>query len=150
MIIGIYFLLLLAASVEDYRTHRVKQYWVLAVWALGLIKILSVKENRWVTVALTCICFALLVLIYILVRYMAERSNRPFKFGGADVRLIPAMLLVQGWDVALLGVFIGLLSAALYYFLKKRKREELPLVPWMTMGCALAEIIYLFSGKNVL
>lgn len=150
MIIGIYFLLLLAASVEDYRTRRVKPHWVLAVWALGLIKIVAGKENRWVTLALTCICFATLFLVYVLVRYVAERSNRPFGFGGADVRLIPAMMLVQGWDVALTGIFIGLLGAALYYFLARWKRAEIPLVPWMTMGCALAEIIYLFSGKSVL
>ena len=48
MITGIYFLVLLAASVEDARKHMVNRHWVLAVYVLGLIKLWLQKENRWV------------------------------------------------------------------------------------------------------
>lgn len=150
MVTGIYFLLLLAASVEDYRSHRVKRHWVLAVYLLGLINILLHKENRWVTLALTCVCFGLLYLAYQGVERLAKQTGRPFSLGGADVRLIPGMMLVQGWDVALTGVFAGLLAAILCYLPAKRRKKEIPLVPWMALGCFFTEIIYLFSEKSVL
>lgn len=150
MITGIYFLILLAASVEDYKSHTVKGPLVLMVWLLGLIKIVLVKENRWVTVALTCICFGLLWLVYFLVRRFAIRWKPALKFGGADVRLIPAMMLFQGWDTALTGVLAGLIFAAVYYMATGRRKKEIPLVPWMTAGCFLVEIIYLFSQKSML
>ena len=150
MITGIYFLLLLMAAVEDYRSHTVKGHWVLAVWLLGIIKILLVKENRWVTLALTCICFVLLLLLYVLVRKLGQQRNRIFVFGGADVRLIPGMMLVQGWDIALTGVFLGLLGAVLYYLPQKRRGAELPLVPWMAAGCFLIQIFYLFFKKSMI
>ena len=149
MITGIYFLLLLAAAVEDYRTHTVGRYRVLGVYVLGLCKILLQKENRWVTVTLTCVCFVLLYLLYQGVKRLAERTGRPLLFGGADVRLIPGMMLVQGW-AALSGVFAGLLTAFFFSLPPKRRRKEIPLVPWMVLGCFFVEIVYLFSEKSML
>ncbi len=145
MITAIYFLLLLAASVEDYRSHKVSGCRVAAVWLLGIIHIAMEKENRWVTVALTCVCFIVLLLLYWFIRRAAERKKQELRFGGADVRLIPAMMLVQGWDRALTGVLSGLLAAAVYHLAPDRRKKEIPLVPWMTAGCFLLEIIYLFS-----
>lgn len=145
MILGIYFLLMLMASVEDYRTHTVGRHWVLAIWSLGIINIAFQKESRWVTVLLTCICFTLLLLLYFLVQKATEWRNCSLNFGGADVRLIPAMMLVQGWDTALTGIFVGMSGIVLYYFITGRKKKAIPLVPWMTFGCFLVEIIYLFS-----
>ena len=147
MITGFYFLLLLMASVEDYRSHTVKSQWVFLVWVLGIINIVLYKENRWVTVTLTCICFLVLWLVYLLVKRAEEPA---LNFGGADVKLIPAMMLVQGWDMALAGVFLGLFLSLVYYLMIKKMRKDIPLVPWMTAGCFLVEIIYLFSGKSVL
>lgn len=150
MITGVYVLLLLIASAEDYRRHTVSGHWVLAVWILGVINMALHKENRWVTVTLTCICFILLWILYLLINRMAQQRQLAWSFGGADVRLIPAMMLVQGWDAALAGVFSGLVLAVLYYLMAGGKKKEVPLVPWMTAGCFLVEIIYLFSGKSVL
>lgn len=143
LITGIYFLLLLIMSVEDYKSCRVNNLWVLCMWLLGLIKIVIIKENRWVTVALTCICFTLLWLLYFLVSRNAHRFKTVLHFGGADVKLIPAMMLVRGWDKALTGVFVGLLFSLVFYLGMKKK--EIPLIPWMTIGSVLVEIIYLFS-----
>ena len=137
-----YFLLLAAASAEDCKSHTVSKYVVFSIWLLGIINIVLEKENRWVTVSLTCICFALLCAVYFLVRQLG--GKRDLKFGGADVRLIPAMMLVQGWDVALAGVFLGLLFAAGCYAFGRKRAREIPLVPWMSGGCLLIEIIYLF------
>lgn len=150
MITGIYFLVLLAAAVEDYRTHRVKGYLVLSVWLIGLIKIFLIKENRWVTLALTCVCFVLLLFLYSFINSIMRRKKKALSFGGADVRLIPGMMLAQGWDVALTGVFLGLLCAGIYYIPAKRRKREIPLVPWMAAGCFFIEIIYLFSYKSVI
>ena len=150
MITVIYFLLLAVASVEDYRSHRVSKYIEPAVWLLGLINIILTKENRWVTVSLTCLCFVVLYVCYLLVNRLSQKGNRELVFGGADVRLIPAMMLVQGWDTALLGIFLGLAAALLRYGAGRRKSREIPLVPWMSAGCFLIEIIYLFFGRSVL
>lgn len=149
MITGIYFLVLLAASVEDARKHMVNRHWVLAVYVLGLIKLWLQKENRWVTVTLTCVCFILLYLFYVLVKIAAGRMGKNLSFGGADVRLIPAMMLVQGWDTALAGIFTGLLPAVLWYVCI-RKQQEVPLVPWMAAGCFFVEIFYFFFEKSML
>ena len=138
-----YFLLLLMASVEDKKTHLVRPCWPVAIGILGFINCIT-KENRWVTVALTCACFFLLFLLYQLV-WQAEKKQWIFwKFGGADVRLIPGMMLMQGWDVALTGVFVGLAAAAGYYLVIARKHKEIPLVPWMAAGSFIVEVLYLF------
>jgi len=150
LITVIYFLLLLAASAEDYKSHTVNRYLVGAVWLLGLINIVLKKENRWVTIALTCICFIALFVCYVVVRHLEEHGKRKLRFGGADVRLIPAMMLVQGWDTALTGVFAGLMAALIWYAASGRKKFEIPLVPWMSTGCFLIEIIYLFFHKSML
>ena len=42
------------------------------------------------------------------------------------VFLIPAMMLVQGWDVALTGVFVGLLLATGKNIICKKKNREIP------------------------
>lgn len=144
MITVIYFLLLAVASAEDYRSHRVNRYVVFAVWLLGLIHIILEKESRWVTVSLTCICFVVLYMCYVLARHLEKRWKREIRFGGADVRLIPAMMLVQGWDVALMGIFMGLLFAAGKYVIYRKGNHEIPLVPWMSAGCFLVQIFYLF------
>ena len=150
MITVLYFLLLLAAAVEDYKSHTVRDYHILFLWLLGGINLIVQKENRWVMVTLTCICFMLLLLGYVIVRKVAKQRNLPLAFGGADVRLIPAMMLVQGWDAALTGVFLGLCLAASYHLTIGRKKKEIPLVPWMGIGCFLVEIFYLFSGRSVI
>ena len=150
MILVIYSLILLTASAEDCRNHTVSSWKVLAVWVLGLLNIVTNKENRWVTVTLTCICFLVLCLIYYLLRRVSLRWNCGLRFGGADVRLIPAMMLVQGWDTALCGVFAGLCGGLFYYFFKKKRKADIPLVPWMSAGCVIVEIFYLFSEKSML
>ncbi|MBP3569396.1 MAG: prepilin peptidase [Lachnospiraceae bacterium] len=136
----LYFLVLGAASVEDFRYHTVKPRWTILVFLLGVLNLIWTKENRWVTLALTCACFILLYLLYKLVLFLAARNGLAWSFGGADVRLIPGMMLVQGWDMALSGVFTGFVLALFYYALAKEKKE-LPLVPWMTAGCFFVELI---------
>lgn len=150
MVLAIYFLLLLAASVEDSRTHTVQPYKIWLVWLLGMVHIVLEKENRWVTLALTCICFVFLLIVYRLVIYAAKYRKQSLCFGGADVKLIPGMLLVQGWDVALFGIFLGLLAAMFCHLFSGKRESEIPLVPWMSAGCLLVELIYLFSEKSVL
>lgn len=136
----IYFLLLFFASAEDYKYHTVKSHWVISVFLLGLLNIIT-KENRWVTLALTCACFMVLLLVYKVVAMLAVSKRTDWKFGGADVRLVPGMMLVQGWDIALMGIFIGFISVLVYYLVIARERKAIPLVPWMTAGCFAVEVV---------
>lgn len=127
-------LLLVAASVEDCRKHQVNRWWTRGVFLLGILHIITEKENRWVTVTLTCICIFFLYLFYRLILFLEVRKNLSWKFGAADVRLIFGMMLVQGWDVALTGVLLGLLAAAVYYLVCAKEKKDIPLIPWMTAG----------------
>ena len=108
------------------------------------------KENRWVEVTLTCVCFIMLLVGYAIIKKVAEKRSLPLCLGGADVRIIPAMMMVQGWDTALTGVFVGLLAAVLYFLTAGKQKKEIPLVPWMGIGCLLVEIFYLFSEKSMI
>ncbi len=141
MIKVIYVFLLMAASVEDYRHHQVKKIYVYLSVLIGCIRMCTVQEHRWVSLTLTCSFFLVLYLLYRLAVRWAARTGRAGGLGGADVRLIPGMMLVQGWDVALTGIFLGLLTAVLVNAIRRRWKEEIPLVPWMAAGCILVELL---------
>ena len=130
----LYFFLLLVASIEDYKYHRVRGRWIIAMFLLGVLRLYFEREYRWVTVALACICFLFLYMMYYVVALLAKKYKKRVVFGGADVRLIPAMMLVQGWENALLAVFLGLLLAIFKAFICKEKKKEIPLIPWITLG----------------
>ena len=140
MVLLCYFFLLLVLSVEDYNYHRVRACWFPVLFILGCVQVYVRQDNRWVTVALTCICFLLLYLLYRLAKAPAGLFRGRLPFGGADVRLIPCMMLVQGWDTALSGVFLGLLAAVIYYLPMGKRHKEIPLIPWMSAGCFIIEL----------
>lgn len=140
MLQAVCFLLLMAASVEDYRKHRVSRWWTRGVFLLGLVNIILEKENRWVTVTLTCVCLFVLYLLYRLVLILEYRYGFSWTFGGADVRLIPAMMLVLGWEPALVGVLLGFLLVAVWYLFRGKEKQEIPLVPWMTAGWLMVQV----------
>lgn len=130
----LYFFFLLVASIEDYKYHKVHGEWITAIFLLGIVRLCLEEEYRWVTVTLACICFLLFYLIYQVVSLLSKKYNKNLSFGGADVRIIPSMMLVQGWDKALLAVFFGLLFAVLKAYIGKEKKKEIPLIPWITLG----------------
>ncbi|MBO5352434.1 MAG: prepilin peptidase [Lachnospiraceae bacterium] len=141
MIKVIYICLLLAASLEDFRYHRIRRIHIYLTTLLGCICMSTVQEHRWVSLTLTCSFFLVLYMIYRLSAALAGKKGRSGGLGGADVRMIPGMMLVQGWDVALTGILIGLVSAIVVYGFKGRWREEIPLIPWMSAGCLLMMVI---------
>lgn len=145
---GLYFFLLIIASIEDYRYHRVHGRWIFAIFLLGFFRLCLEQENRWVTVALTCLCFLLFYIVYWVIRWIAKKTSKKLAFGGADVRLIPAMMLVQGWDTALLGVLIGLVFAIIKSCICKEMKKEIPLIPWITFGCIFVKKIIYFLSKT--
>lgn len=138
-----YILLLAAAAIEDTKHHRVDKIYSILLLVIGCIQMYTIQEGRWVSLALTCICFLVLYGLYGLVLVWSKHRKRKISFGGADVRLIPGMMLVQGWDVALTGIFGGLTAAVVWTLVKKQWKEEIPLVPWMSVGCIVMEILVL-------
>jgi len=66
------------------------------------------------------------------------------------VKLIPGMMLMQGWDIALMGIFTGLVPTLLYHLLVVKEKKEIPLVPWMTAGCFTVEVILFVVNNNLL
>ena len=145
---GVYFFLLVIASIEDYRYHRVQNRWIFAIFLLGIFRLYLEQEDRWVTITLTCICFLLFYMLYLVVRWLAKKSSQRLAFGGADVRLISAMMLVQGWDTALFGILIGLVFASVKSCICREFKKEIPLIPWITFGCIFSKKIIYFLSKT--
>lgn len=141
-----YFLMLLLVAVEDKKTHSVRPCWPIAIGLLGFLHCMT-KEDRWVTLALACACFLCFFIVYHLVRFAEKKKWVSWMLGGADVRLIPGMMLMQGWETALTGILLGLLGAAGYYLMINRQKTEIPLVPWMTAGCFTVELLWFFMDR---
>ena len=133
--------MLLFASIEDAKYHKVNKVYVFLLALLGCVQVYVMKENRWVSLTLTCFCFMVLCFIYYVTRILMKHFKRQLKFGGADVRLIPCMMLVQGWDTALTGVLIGFIMAVVWCCINRCWEKEIPLVPWMSIGCIIAELL---------
>lgn len=143
MVLMFYFFLLLIASVEDYNCHRVRKCWFPMLLLLGGLQLYVRQDNRWVTISLTCICFLVFYAVYRLAAPAGPLEGK-FPFGGADVRMIPCMMLVQGWDTALTGVFCGLAAAVFYHLAAGKRHADIPLIPWMSGGCLAVELIKLW------
>ena len=144
IILVIYFCFLLFASIEDYKYHKVHPRWEIGIFSLGLLRLYLEQDNRWVTVTLTCLCFFLFYSLYSITLLLQKKGYQKLSFGGADVRMIPSMMLVQGWETALLGVFLGLLVALLKTIIRKEQKKELPLIPWISIGSMICQLYSLF------
>lgn len=144
-----FFLVLFVCAAEDLKHHKVSNRWTAVLCLPGLIRIGMEPEDRWETAVLTCLFFFLLYVLYRLTRFLGKKSSRRISFGGADVRLIPGMMLFLGWKEALCGIFTGLCAAAVWYVVallsgKGRREREVPLVPWIASGTAVVTLARLY------
>lgn len=139
---GLFFAVLVQAAVSDWNTKKIENYYPVAILILELVMMLGTPE-------ITDSFFRALVgagvsAAPLLLSSMAVKGA----FGGGDIKLMASAGCYLGPAGGFYGLFLGLLSAALYgVYLKARKKiswkERIPLGPFLALGLVGAGFCYL-------
>ena len=117
-------------SVEDIRKKGIKRLWLIGLGIVGLIFTIADAE-------ILCVSFLLRFVPGVVFVLLAWATREQIGMGDA------LLILVMGWylnaielvDVCLLAFFIaGLVALVLLVVLKKSKKFELPMVPFIFAG----------------
>jgi len=135
---GIFFALLLLATVFDIRKRMIPDTVCLLIAMAGLIGFESVK------------LFGILTALPLLLAALLWGG-----MGGGDIKLTAASGIVLGFQRGLAAMVIGLTALLLFYFfysivqrLRKRERQKaFPLAPFLSVGCIAA---YFMNGGIIL
>lgn len=117
-------------SVEDIRKKGIKRLWLIGLGIVGLIFMIADAE-------VLCVSFLLRFVPGVVFVLLAWATREQIGMGDA------LLILVMGWylnaielvDVCLLAFFIaGLVALVLLVVIKKSKKFELPMVPFIFAG----------------
>lgn len=117
-------------SVEDIRKKGIKRLWLIGLGIVGLIFTIADAE-------VLCVSFLLRFVPGVVLVLLAWATREQIGMGDA------LLILVMGWylnaielvDVCLLAFFIaGLVALVLLVVIKKSKKFELPMVPFIFAG----------------
>lgn len=117
-------------SVEDIRKKGIKRLWLIGLGIVGLIFMIADAE-------VLCVSFLLRFVPGVVLVLLAWATREQIGMGDA------LLILVMGWylnaielvDVCLLAFFIaGLVALVLLVVIKKSKKFELPMVPFIFAG----------------
>ena len=117
-------------SVEDIRKKGIKRLWLIGLGSVGLIFTIADAE-------VLCVSFLLRFVPGVVFVLLAWATREQIGMGDA------LLILVMGWylnaielvDVCLLAFFIaGLVALVLLVVIKKSKKFELPMVPFIFAG----------------
>ena len=117
-------------SVEDIRKKGIKRLWLIGLGIVGLIFTIADAE-------VLCVSFLLRFVPGVVFVLLAWETREQIGMGDA------LLILVMGWylnaielvDVCLLAFFIaGLVALVLLVVIKKSKKFELPMVPFIFAG----------------
>jgi leader peptidase (prepilin peptidase)/N-methyltransferase len=121
----------------DYDTMEIPNRFVIvllyvAVAACIVIPGVTIIEHL---IGAVCISVPMLLLTYAV----------PGAFGGGDVKLSAAVGLILGWQLTIVGFFIGLLTGGIYGIVmlvrkKKGKKEHFAFGPFLCTGYVIAAI----------
>ena len=121
---------LVIMSVEDIRKKGIKRLWLIGLGIVGLIFTIADAE-------VLCVSFLLRFVPGVVFVLLAWATREQIGMGDA------LLILVMGWylnaielvDVCLLAFFIaGLVALVLLVVIKKSKKFELPMVPFIFAG----------------
>lgn len=117
-------------SVEDIRNKGIKRLWLIGLGIVGLVFTIADAE-------VLCVSFLLRFVPGVVFVLLAWATREQIGMGDA------LLILVMGWylnaielvDVCLLAFFIaGLVALVLLVVIKKSKKFELPMVPFIFAG----------------
>ena len=135
--IFVFFCILDLVFLVDYDTMEIPNRFVIillyvAVAACIVIPGVTIIEHL---IGAVCISVPMLLLTYAV----------PGAFGGGDVKLSAAVGLILGWQLTIVGFFIGLLTGGIYGIVmlvrkKKGKKEHFAFGPFLCTGYVIAAI----------
>ena len=124
-------------SISDWRTHKIPDRWNAGILLVAVLLALVDPSVSWqerilgmfaVSVPMACLLFFV-----------------PGSFGGGDIKLMAAAGLVLGLPAGIFATILGLLLVLAYsVFLKICKKTQViavPLVPFLSAGCAAGYLI---------
>lgn len=126
---------LLALSVIDFRTYEIPVGFNYFILALGLIRVLTDREN-WLdyVIGLVCVSAVLAVIYYV---------SGGAAIGGGDVKLMAATGLVLGWQKNIFAFVAGCILGSVIHSIRMKVSKEghqLAMGPYLAMGVAIAAL----------
>ena len=128
------FSMLLTLSIIDWRTFTIPNGINLAIFVLGIIRLVTDLKNWPLYVA-----GMLSVSLVFLLLYVLTRGNG---LGMGDIKLVGAAGLLLGWQNMLLAVLVGSLSGAVIHSIRMRHGQgnKLAFGPYLAAGMWLAAL----------
>ena len=133
----VFCLLLVLVSVSDIRYRRIPDKYIIIIGIIGIVSIPFFLELSFFGRCIGAVCVAVPLLLF--------TTLFPGSFGGGDVKLLSVSGFVLGWRNLLVAFVTGVLLAGIYavvtlFFLRKEKKTEFPLGPFLCTGIALAMV----------
>lgn len=129
------FSMLLTLSIIDWRTFTIPNGINLAIFVLGVVRLVTDLKNWPLYVA-----GMLSVSLVFLLLYVLTRGNG---LGMGDIKLVGAAGLLLGWQNMLLAVLVGSLSGAVIHSIRMRHGQgnKLAFGPYLAAGMWLAALV---------
>lgn len=129
------FSMLLTLSIIDWRTFTIPNGINLAIFILGVIRLVTDLKN-WPLYVVGMLSVSLVFLLL----YVLTRGNG---LGMGDIKLVGAAGLLLGWQNMLLAVLVGSLSGAVIHSIRMRSGEghKLAFGPYLAAGMWLAALV---------
>ncbi|MCR5655192.1 MAG: prepilin peptidase [Lachnospiraceae bacterium] len=121
----------------DARTMEIPNIFNYIIFGISVFSMLTMPGIGWLSHLIGFVCTSLpLFLITLAI---------PGAFGGGDIRLLAATGLMLGWKLAVLALFIGIVTGGLYGLFmlvtKKLKRgDHFPFGPYLCFGVGIAAV----------
>lgn len=126
---------LLALSVIDFRTYEIPEGFNYFILALGLVRLLTDREN-WLEYVIGLISVsALLAILYY--------ASGGVAIGGGDVKLMAATGLLLGWKKNLFAFVLGCILGSVIHIVRMKVSKEghqLAMGPYLSAGVAIATL----------
>ena len=126
---------LLALSVIDFRTYEIPVGFNYFILALGLIRVLTDRDN-WLEylIGLVAVSAVLCILYY---------ASKGTAIGGGDVKLMAATGLLLGWKLNVLAFLLGCVIGSVVHIIRMKVSREghvLAMGPYLSVGVAIAAL----------
>ena len=126
---------LLALSVIDFRTYEIPVGFNYFILALGLIRVLTDRDN-WLEylIGLVAVSAVLCILYY---------ASKGTAIGGGDVKLMAATGLLLGWKLNVLAFLLGCVIGSVVHIIRMKVSKEghvLAMGPYLSVGVAIAAL----------
>ncbi len=134
-IISIVFFVLLLASIEDIKTYKIANKYVITILVLGLISV--IYKGEYINILSLIIVF----LVFIISGFIG------LKIGMGDIKLISVSTLLLGLKgvitAFIIGIFLSAVVGIVFIISKKMTfKSKLALAPYLTIGIIVALLFY--------